>query len=164
MSSMADSAEVRISAPTTTLLMKFVWPLAWLGMMGYFSFLAFTGSPRLRWGVGVSPAWGKVMLVGFFLLGLAITYTMSLRLKKVWLTTDGLRVSNYLSEASILWPHVRRITIHDTFGHRRTPLVEIELCARRPFGGRISLFPASEDLLVKLTGQAAAFQVEQRSA
>jgi len=89
-----------------------------------------------------------------------------MRLKKVWLTINGLRVSNYLSEASIMWSHVCRVSIHGTFGHRSTPLVELELCGRHPFGGRISLFPASEDLLVKLTGRAAAFHVnvEQRSA
>ena len=160
MSGMADSAEVRISDPAMTLLMKFFWPLGWLGVMSYFSFLAFTGSPKLRWGVGVSPAWGKGILVGLLLMGLAFTYTVSMRLKKVWLTTGGLRVSNYLSESSILWPHVRRVLIHDTFGHRRTPLVELELWARHPFGGRISLYPMSEDLLEKLTGQAAASHVD----
>ncbi|HEX3125989.1 MAG TPA: hypothetical protein VH394_01545 [Thermoanaerobaculia bacterium] len=156
---MADSAEVRISNPSMTLMMKFVWPLGWLGMMSYFSLLAFTGSPKLRWGPGVSPEWGKVILVVFLLMGVLFMYRVSRRLKMVWLTTDGLRVSNYLSEASILWPQVRRVLVHDTFGHRRTPLVELELSTRRPFGGRISFYPASEDLLGKLTGQAAAFHV-----
>lgn len=159
-----DPAEVQISDPAQTLMMKFVWPLGWLGMMSYFSLLAFTGSSRIRWGPGVSPAWGKAILVGFLLLGLALTYLWSLRLKKVWLTADGLRVSNYLSEAIIPWPQVRRVLVHGTFGHRSKPLVELELLARHPFGGRISLYPASEDLLAKLTGRAAAFHVniEQR--
>jgi len=155
-----DPAEVQISDPAQTLVMKFVWPLGWLGMMGYFSFLAFTGSPRIQWGAGVSPAWGKVVLVGFLLLGLALTYVWSLRLKKVWLTAGGLRVSNYLSEATISWPQVRRVSVHGTFGRRNKPLVELELSAGRPFGGRISLYPASEDLLAEFTGRAAAFHVD----
>lgn len=140
--------------------MKFVWPLAWLGMISYFNFQAFTDSPDIRWGAGVDPGWGKPLLLGFLVLGLLVTYLMCARLKKVWLTPDGIRVSNYFREAAIPWPHVRRVVVRGTFGHRSSPLVELELREKHPFAGRISLLPASEHCLAELTERAAAFDVQ----
>jgi hypothetical protein len=84
---------------------------------------------------------------------------MSMRLKRVWLTADGIRASSYFRTAYIAWPDVRRVVIHGDFGHRRTPLVELELWKPHPFGRRIPLLPVSNDLLTELPGKAAGARV-----
>ncbi|HEX7183258.1 MAG TPA: hypothetical protein VF756_15565 [Thermoanaerobaculia bacterium] len=152
-------AEMQLSSPMTPLV-KFGWPIGWLGMMSYFTFLAFVRSPRLRWGPGVSPAWGKALLLGLLLLGLLIAYKLCMPLKKAWLTADGIRASNYFRQAFIAWPHVRCVVVRGEFGHRSTPVVEFELWQPHPFGGRISLLPASQKVLAELTGQATTFGVK----
>jgi len=162
---MPHSAEVQLSGPTTPLV-KFGWPLGGVGLASYYNFLALTGSPRLHMNPGVAPVWGKAFLLCLLLVGLFFTYTVSIRLKKVWLNADGIRASNYLREEAIEWPDVRRVVIRGAFEGRRSPIVELELWRPHPFRGRISLLPASEQLLAELTGRAAAFgvQVEHRSA
>ena len=162
---MADPAELKISS-TMTPLMKFVHPIVWLGLTSYFICLALMGSPKLRWGAGVNPVWGKALLFSLLLAGLWFTYSVSIPLKKMWLTANGVRVSNYLYASSIEWSQVRCLVIRGTYGHRSTPLVQFELWQPQPFRGRIVLLPASEHLLAELTAQAVAFRVtlEQRDA
>jgi hypothetical protein len=135
---------------------KFVWPAGWLGMMGYFNILAFTDSPGLRWGPGVDPAWGRLLLAGLFIFGLAVAFRLSAPLKRVHLVPAGLNVSNYFREIQVPWTDVERMVVHGDFGSRRTPLVELTLRRRGVFGTRISLLPASPEALAILWENAAA--------
>ena len=146
---------VPVSSPWTAFA-KFGWPVIWLGLMGYLNVLAFTGSPALRWGPGVDPAWGKPLLVALFALGVFVAVRVSAPLKRVHLVPGGLHVSNYVRDTRVPWADVERIVVHGRFGHRRSPIVELEL--RRPgvFGTRISLLPASRDALAALRASAAA--------
>lgn len=139
---------------------KFLWPAGWLGLMGYFNLLAFTGSPRLRWGGGATdPAWGKPLLVTLFVLGLFVAVRVSAPLKRVHLLPGGLHVSNYFREIRVPWADVGRVVVHSDFGHRRTPIVELELRRRGAFGTRISLMPASPQALASLEASAAAAEI-----
>jgi hypothetical protein len=143
-------SNVRISSPSTPIA-KFVWPIGWLGMMGYLSVLAFTNSPGLRWGGGgPAPVWGKALLIVLVGVGVVVAYRVSLPLKRVHLAEGGIRASNYVTEAFIPWSGIRRVVVHGSFGARRGPLVELDLRARGAFGRRISLLPASPEALARL--------------
>jgi hypothetical protein len=146
---------VRVSSAFTPVA-KFVWPVMWLGLMGYLNVLAFTDSPRQRWGPGVDPAWGKPLLVALFALGLYVAVRVSARLKRVHLVPGGLDVSNYVRATRVPWADVERVVVHGDFGGRRSPMVELELRRRSVFGTRISLVPASPDALATLKASAAA--------
>ncbi len=128
--------------------------------MSYFNFLAFTESPKLRWNPSVAPIWGKTLLLGLLLLMLFFTFRVSLRLKKVSLNADNIRVSSYLREEIIGWPDVQRVVINGAFEGKSSPVVDIELRRPHPFGGRIVLLPAAKHLLSELTERAAAFGVK----
>jgi hypothetical protein len=139
-----------------TPVVKFVWPVMWLGLMGYFNVLAFKGSPGLRWGPGVDPAWGKLLLVALFAFGLYVAIRLGARLKRVHLVPGGLHVSNYVRATRVPWADVERVVVHSDFGGRRSPIVELRLRRRSVFGTRISLVPASPDALATLEASAAA--------
>jgi len=139
-----------------TLVLKFVWPMGWLGLMGFFNVLAFTGSPRVRWGPGVDPAWGKVLLVGFFAFGVCVAVRVSAPLKRVHLVRGGLHVSNYLRAIRVPWTEVERVVVRGRFGRRTMPVVEMELRRRGAFGTRIALVPVSPEALALLEESAAA--------
>lgn len=139
-----------------TPLFKFIWPAGWLTLMGLFNVLAFTDSPELRWGGGVDPAWGRLLLAGFFVLGLVVAVRVSIPLKRVHLVPGGLHVSNYFRAIRVPWSDVERVTVRGRFGDRTTPVVEIRLRRRGAFGTRISLVPASPDALAILQANAPA--------
>lgn len=148
-------SSVQVSSGSTPIL-KFIWPAGWLGLTGWSNVLAFTGSPDLRWGPGIDPAWGKVILVVFFALGLYVAFRVSLPLKRVHLVPGGLRVSNYFREARVPWADVERVVVHGRFRRRQTPVVEFTLRRRGAFGRRISLLPASPQALATLQASAPA--------
>jgi hypothetical protein len=125
-------------------------------MMGYCNVLAFRDSPALRWGPGVDPAWGRLLLVGLFAFGLLVAFRVSAPLKRVHLVPGGLHVSNYFREIRVPWTDVERMVVHSDFGRRRTPLVELTLRRRGAFGTRISLLSASPEALAILQENAAA--------
>lgn len=147
-----------ISSPFTAVA-KFVWPVGWIGLMGWFTIGALTNSPGVRWsGGGPAPLWGKALLVVLLGLGFLVAWRVSRPLKKVRLGEGGVHASNYLTEIWIGWRDVRRVVVHGDFGPRRTPLVELELRERGAFGRRISLLPASPEALAHLEDSALAVQ------
>ena len=146
---------VQVSSGATPVL-KFIWPVGWLGILGYFNVLAFTGSPRMRWGPGIDPGWGSLLLAGFFALGVCVAVRVSAPLKRVHLVPGGLHVSNYFRAIRVPWADVERVVVHGRFENRRTPIVELTLRRRSAFGTRISLLPASPDALAMLQASASA--------
>lgn len=145
---------VPISSASTPLA-KFVWPVGWLGLIGYHTVLAFTDSPKVRWGPGVDPGWGKLLLVVFLAFGVLVAVRVSAPLKRVHLVPGGLHVSNYFRATRVPWADVERVVVHSDFGRRRSPIVELELRRRSVFGTRISLVPASPHALATLEASAA---------
>ncbi|HEU4884518.1 MAG TPA: hypothetical protein VFT45_19845 [Longimicrobium sp.] len=139
-----------------TIVPKFVWPVGWLGLLGWRSVLAFTDSPRLRWGPGVDPAWGKAVMAGLFALGVFVAVRVSARLKRVHLVRGGLHVSNYFREIRVPWSDVERVVVHGRFKGRHMPIVEMTLRRRGAFGRHISLLPASPEALARLQADAGA--------
>lgn len=139
-----------------TLVLKFVWPVGWLGIIGSPNVLAFTDSPGLRWGGATEPAWGKPLLVALFVLGVYVAVRVSAPLKRVHLVQGGLHVSNCFREIRVPWEDVERVVVRGQFGDERTPVVELNLRRRGAFGTRISLISASPPALALLQADAAA--------
>ena len=89
---------MKISSPMTPLV-KFGWPIGWIGLMGYFNVAATVRPELIRWGPGVSSVAGRALLAVLLLFGLITAIRLCLPLKSVWLTADGLRVVELPEEA-----------------------------------------------------------------
>jgi hypothetical protein len=130
----------------STFLFKFVWPCAWLGSIGGFlvsSLLGFTP----RWGPGITPFWGHVILVVLFVLGIAMLVRLSLPLKRVEESVGFLHISNYLSNEVVPVTNIRSVRVTGDFGRNRMPSVEVWFRQRTRYGSKIVILAASEAVL-----------------
>jgi hypothetical protein len=135
----------RLSSSTTPLF-KFVWPVGFLGPIGYFLAKSLLGL-GVRWGPGITPFWGNVILAGLLLGGLAVLATMSIPLKRVDYDGESLHISNYVSTDPVAVNQVSAVTVYGEFRHNERPTVKIRFRDRTRFGRQIVFIAESPELL-----------------
>jgi hypothetical protein len=135
----------RLSSSTTPLF-KFVWPVGFLGFIGSFLAQSLLG-PGVRWGPGITPFWGNVILVGLLLVGFAVLATLSLPLKRVDYDGESLHISNYLSTDHVAVNQVSAVRVYGEFRNNERPTVKLRFRDRTRFGRHIAFIAASPELL-----------------
>lgn len=140
----------RLSSSTTPLF-KFVWPVGFLGFIGFFLAQSLLGLD-VRWGPGITPFWGNVILVGLLLGGLAVSATLSMPLKRVDYDGESLHISNYLSTDHVAVNQVSAVKVYGEFGHNQRPTVKLRFRDRTKFGRRIVFIAESPELLDDFCG------------
>ena len=135
----------RLSSSSTPLF-KFVWPVGFLGFIGYFLAKSLLGFD-VRWGTGITPFWGNVILAGLLLVGLAIAATLSIPLKRVDYDGARLHISNYLSTDQVAVNQVSSVKVYGEFRRNERPTVKLRFRDRTRFGRHIAFIAASPELL-----------------
>ncbi|MEP6571741.1 MAG: hypothetical protein ABJD11_03565 [Gemmatimonadota bacterium] len=131
-----------------TFLMKFLFPVVWLGGFGLGTLGLWTGTPHVRWeGQDTAPPWAKwIFLAGLF-LGAWLIGRIAVPLKRVILSGDKLLISNYFSEVSVPLTSVLRVGLSRNESVNNTPLAFVELKEPCAFGSIVQFIPRSpEDL------------------
>jgi hypothetical protein len=135
----------RLSSPSTPIF-KFVWPAGFLGFIGYFLAQSLLGLD-VRWGPGITPFWGNVILAGLLLLGLAVAVTWSIPLKRIDYDGVSLHISNYLSTDQVAVNQVSSVKVYGKFYRNERPTVKLRFRDRTRFGRHIAFIAASPELL-----------------
>jgi hypothetical protein len=151
------SATIRAVQPrrlshVTTFAFKYVWPTAWLGLIGTFLVSALLGS-SIRWGPAINPFWGKVILGFLFGAGIFMTARLSIPLKRVDELRGSLHISNYVSTDVVPLTNVCAVRVTGDFGHKTMPAVEVSFRQRTRYGSKILFLAQSEDLLERFFAQ-----------
>jgi len=137
---------LRRLSSSSTLLFKFVWPLGFLGFIGYFLAQSLLGHD-VRWGSGITPFWGNAILAGLLLVGLAVVATWSIPLKRVDFDGESLHISNYLSTDQVAVNQVSSVKVYGEFSHKERPTVKLRFRDRIRFGRHIAFIAESPELL-----------------
>ena len=135
----------RLSSSSTPLF-KFVWPVGFLGFIGFFLAQSLLGRD-VRWGSGITPFWGNAILAGLLLLGLAVVATWSIPLKRVDYDGKILHISNYLSTDQVAVNQVSSVKVYGEFHRNERPTVKLRFRDRTRFGRHIAFIAASPELL-----------------
>ncbi|HEX8129309.1 MAG TPA: hypothetical protein VF527_09425 [Pyrinomonadaceae bacterium] len=131
-----------------TILIKVVFPVLWIGVWGIGTLSMFLISD---WNPDAPP---RFLFLSIWVIGAAIIYWSSVRLKKVSVDENFLYVSNYLKEISIplsdiddvtenVWVNIHPVTIHlkspSAFGDkiRFMPKVRFALFSSHPVVGEL---------------------------
>lgn len=131
----------RLSSSSTPVF-KFVWPLCFLGFIGFFLAQSLLGYD-VRWGPGITPFWGNVILGGLLLVGLAVAVTWSIPLKRVDYDGESLHISNYLSTDQVAVNQVSSVKVYGEFYRNERPTVKL----RFRDGRHIAFIAESPELL-----------------
>lgn len=146
---MRDSS--RLSS-TATPLFKFVWPAAWLGLIGYFLVGSLLGWESVRWsGGGPAPLWGRLLLLLLFILGIMSTLAWR-RLKNVELAGWSLHVADLVTRDVIPLAAISAVTLRGDFSQRGIPIVRLHFTNKTHFGNSVDFLAASQQKLDELLG------------
>ncbi len=144
---MPDSS--RLSS-TATPVFKFVWPTAWLGLIGYFLAGSLLGWESVRWrGGGPAPLWGKLLLLLLFILGIVCTLAWR-RLKHVELSGASLHVADLAAREVIPLTAISAVSVRGDFSQRATPIVRLHFTNKTHFGSSVDFLAASRETLDEL--------------
>ncbi len=145
-----------VTSPTQIML-KYFWPAGWIGVTGYLLLVSLVKPESLRWIGGVTtPWWGRWLLAALVIAGIAAMWKTSVPLKRVRLGEGVAEVEGVRRTVRITAAEVERIHVRGDWGERRSPVVEIHLRARGPFGRRIDFIPVSAEAVERVRKQLGA--------
>ncbi len=126
----------RTISSAQTFLMKFVFPVAWIGGFGFGTALLFGTGDRL--GDRPPPPEMKWICLAGLLIGTLAIYWWCLRLMRVVMTDSELRISNYRREIVVPLSDVDEVTENRWVNLHP---VTVQFVRRTDFGHRIVFMP-----------------------
>jgi hypothetical protein len=134
-------------------MFKFVWPVLWLGFIGSFLFGSLTGANPPRFGSGITPFWGNVMLSVLFAFGVFVTITGAVPMRRVDWDGRDMWVWNYFfSTRTVPLSQIARVRIYGDFSSKGRPVVRLFMRDRAQYGRRFDFIPEDEALLTEFLG------------
>jgi hypothetical protein len=143
-------------------LIKYVLPTVWLTLIGYFVFASFFLPEAIRWGPGVTPFWGRVVVVTFWLGGVLVAWSISRPLKRVSAGGGIVEARGLFRTMHLRAADIEKLNVRGDWNTRSRPIVEIHLRD----GRRIDFLPLSKDAvetLERMLRQLTAPRVRSRS-
>ena len=137
---------------TATPIFRFVWPVLWLGLIGYFLVASLLGWQSVRWrGGGPAPLWGKLLLLLLFILGIVCAHAYR-RLKHVELAGGSLHVADLVAREVVPLAAISAVTVRGDFSHHGIPIVRLHFRNKTHFGSSVDFMAASQQKLDELLG------------
>lgn len=124
-------------------VLKYVWPTVWLVLIGSFFLQAIIDPTQVRWGPGITPFWGRIIVGVFWGFGVLAAWSISRPLKRVYAGEGVLEARGLFRTIRIRPSDVARINART--GGKGRPILEIHLRARGPFGRRIDFVPRTDE-------------------
>ena len=123
-----------------TALLKFVLPPIWIALVGYAGWQLWADMDVLLEGdAGAAVLAVRWLLLALIAASLVVLFAFVLPLKRVHLTQDGLRISNYRREVTVPFRAIARVRQNWLPTFR---LVMLELRADAELGRRVIFLPA----------------------
>jgi hypothetical protein len=123
-----------------TALLKFVLPPIWIGLVGYAGWQLWSNPDVLLEGdAGAAALAVRWLLLALVAASLVVLFAFVVPLKRVHLTPDGLRISNYRREVTVPFRAIARVRQNWLPTFR---LVMLELRTDAALGRRVIFMPA----------------------
>lgn len=136
-----------------TLFYKLFFPIFWMVFFGCFVVAVLIINPRTVLGMS-APLW-QIVIVGTYLLVLALIYWGIARLKRVEMDRDFVYVTNYFKTARYPWHAIEHIGERDWLIWHP---VDITLREAGTFGRKITFVPSKTHFNIFLREQAELFE------
>lgn len=120
-------------------LLKFVLPVVWVALAAYAVWRLWTRPEEVLADAGLGQAALKWIFLALLAAGLVVLFAFVVPLKRVQLTPDGLRISNYIREITVPFSAIATVRQNWLPTFR---LITIDLRTETPLGRRVIFMPA----------------------
>ena len=153
--------ERTLSAPMTPIV-KFIVPPIWMAGFGYGTYELWKNPADVVFnGIkGAATPTDQWLFLGAFLFGALMLTKYCVPLKRVVLTPDGLRVSNFHSDIFVPFPAIEQVSQGRWIGNR---VVTVRLRADTGFGDQITFLPSTASRLAFWREDEVVLELRERA-